>query len=474
MCGPVPSTPESVAGVMDSLVTDKNQRKMQTENIYSLTKLTRNFFQGKAPNKCPILHFAALDNFPGYWSQMLPFQEIRPILSRGNEHACVLVWAAPKDRSTRFYYTDFAESLNQLGHWFAAVWDSKYHREIGRQIGGFSGTYGDFLEVPPDHSFVLRIHPCTPQSGLFSLSLPRRTVMNKESSDGNELNTFYYQHIDVRQESGALAPVMWTSDIASRLLFSTIFQELDSIESPKDADPELINLFLPVPNKDLAYAYAPCNGTKQSTMTLYFPRSKQNTPSLDAVQQSWSIFETHYDACGHFLRCIRHDIEDNERCIEFDLQPVGSKILLLRIVPQSQSAFQILQRTSGDQVQVSWVKKASNGNVLKSAKQCPIWTIQPIKTKELLSNACSSRKKKKMSSVPVHILCALKSYWQEKNARGKDDHSARQLKNLGCKDLTVVLKEAHHYNVCKSISTEEMVEFLLSNSVGSSDNHTME
>ena len=97
-------------------------------------------------------------------------------------------------------------------------------------------------------------------------------------------------------------------------------------------------------------------------------------------------------------------------------------------------------------------------------KWCPIWTIQPVelcaKIKEQNSDAPSPNIEKHISSLRVQVLCALKNYWQEKSANGQDNGCVREWEHVGPKNITVVLKEAHHFNVCNKISAEEMIEFL--------------
>ena len=138
---------------------------------------------------------------------------------------------------------------------------------------------------------------------------------------------------------------------------------------------------------------------------------------------------------------------------------LGSRIMLLRIVPQNLYAYNTLQRTSGDQVKVSWI----NNSLSDDTKWCPICTIQPKLIEPLLMAT-----PKNSSNVSVQLLYALKKYWQEKNASGHDNYCAREWQHLGTKNLTIALTEAHHFNVCKSISVEEIAKFLSSKSVGSS------
>ena len=61
-----------------------------------------------------------------------------------------------------------------------------------------------------------------------------------------------------------ITPVKWTSDLASRLLFSTLISNFYSAKSLADVNRAVIDMFLPVPNKDIAYVYAPCNCAKWS------------------------------------------------------------------------------------------------------------------------------------------------------------------------------------------------------------------
>merc|ERR1712151_221366 len=186
---------------------------------------------------------------------------------------------------------------------------------------------------------------------------------------------------------------------------------------------------------------------------------------IEAKHLLWSIYETHYDACGHFLRCCRHDVVKGQDFLEFDLQSTGSRMLLLRIVPQDRSAFNALQEASPDPVRVCWKNTLGNTKIEGATKWYPIWTIQPISMdKSKLSKA------KRISRIPFNVqklrvetLRAIQYYWQEKNASGEDHVGPRELKRLGTKNLTLVSKEgAHHFNVCDKISTEELVEFLLS------------
>ena len=250
---------------------------------------------------------------------------------------------------------------------------------------------------------------------------------------------------------------MWTNDLDIRcsisfFKFSFLCCELNSIESACEIDQKLVNLFLPVPNKDLSYVYAPCNSQKWSKLLFQFPNNDAPT--------SWSIYLTHYDACGHFLRCSRPDVK--ERRVAVQLRAHGTKLLLARIVPRCKMAFDALQQQSNDPVQVSWIGSESIGNPIWH----PIWTFQPNgedakKCKDIASNGCDTKR--------VALLQALKGFWQKKLASGEDNYGIREIKRLRPNNLSVTLMEdAHHFNVYNRICARDVACFLLSNAPKSS------
>ena len=155
-----------------------------------LANLTKTFCQAVSPIICQIYLYAALQLVPGIWVQVTAGIEVRPIFSRGNKQACLIMWHAHRDKSARFRFSDFSDSLDLLGHWYAAVWDLKHHRDISRHLGCFSTSEQDTIEVPPGHSIVLKIYWGEDGKANIPVVLPCDATIDSDLQQAKQKHTY--------------------------------------------------------------------------------------------------------------------------------------------------------------------------------------------------------------------------------------------------------------------------------------------
>merc|ERR1719232_624620 len=147
----------------------------------------------------------------------------------------------------------------------------------------------------------------------------------------------------------------------------------------------------------------------------------------------WSIYETHYDACGHYLKCSRQNVDGG--CVELNLKVAGSKVLLIRLVPHSPSAYNAMQQSCIEPIHACWVDK----NVCESTiSWSPVWSLQPTRVNILKQQRdykeytkTKSGEKSDMRGTQIKLLHGLKYYWQKKAFSGEDNICVRELRALG-------------------------------------------
>ena len=189
--GPIAFTTGCPRSLFDIVLPQAEKKNTQQhDTMRYLANSTKAFCQAASPISCQIHHYAALQLVPGIWVQVAAGIEVRPIFSRGDEQACVIMWHAHRDKSTRFGFSDFSDSLDSLGHWYAAVWDRKHHRDIGRHLGCFSTSEQDTIEVPPGHSIVLRIHWGEDSEANVPVVLPRGATIDSDLQQAKQTHTY--------------------------------------------------------------------------------------------------------------------------------------------------------------------------------------------------------------------------------------------------------------------------------------------
>jgi len=268
-----------------------------------------------------------------------------PILSRGNEHASVLVYHVdPKDPPLRFYKKDFF-GLGTVGHWFMAPFTNKYVSKPG--LHSFSPDES-YVDVQPDETLVLRIHHWVAHQDQLRILLPTATHPKTV-----KLLAPQYRR-----------PKIWTHDLSSRILFSMLRQEF---QRPDRANKWLKRMFLPVPNKALCYLYFSSVGYSHFAVDI-------------KIEGKVPLFITYYDKAGHAFAGERIEIGEGQELIPVNYP---GAVILGRVVTHTQAKLDtllgegtlMLQTTTNRQVTLglnifndhSWHSKQESDEVVLSS-----------------------------------------------------------------------------------------------------------
>jgi len=355
--------------------------------------------------RCP------LPLYEHFWVQVQGGLEVRPILSRGNEHASsIIYYVSPLSSSYRIRRQDFPPELDTIGNWFGSVFDRK---QITKGEMSLFSPPEHYVEIYADEFFCMRVHHWTTNTDNLIISLP-----TQHGSQKVELQPPMFRR-----------PKVHTADVASRLFFQLCCTQF---QYPQLAHPWIRRTFLPVANRALCYIYF------SSTYWSHFKVQYE-------LAQPCILFLTYYDRCGHVVHGER--IDDASASTWIRVLDFGG-VVLGRLVPQ----------TLTDLMHLSHNGKLLLRDRFQQHSEARLSTLNNLGHDNSSAISLNVAGYSTMLSRKILLIRALRAHAQE-NARFDDFRLIDTLKTI--KSLVVLdVQGTHHFNITLRSNADLIVALL--------------